>query len=250
MRAIIIAAGQGQRLRPYTDDRPKCMVPVAGRPILHHQIEALGSHGIDDIVVIRGYLADRIEAPGVTFVENEEFETNNILMSLFCAGAHLVGDVVVSYADIVYHPNVVGALLRAQGTGAVVVDRGWHEAYQGRTDHPVSEAELCRITPSGAVLQVGKHVGPDAAFGEFIGLARFSAAVVARFWSYYIQGLAYGDNHPFGFAETLRQAYLTDLLNVAIDNGERLNVAPIMGQWREIDTVQDLVRAEAVVAGW
>ena len=83
MRAIIIAAGQGTRLRPYTADRPKCMVSVAGKPILHHQIDALRANGVDDIVVIGGYKQQGIVAPNIRTVSNREYQTNNILMSLY-----------------------------------------------------------------------------------------------------------------------------------------------------------------------
>ena len=60
MKAIIIAAGMGRRLRPHTDRRPKCMVEIAGKPILHHQLDAFRAHGVDDIVIIRGYKAAQV----------------------------------------------------------------------------------------------------------------------------------------------------------------------------------------------
>jgi choline kinase len=251
-RAIIIAAGQGTRLRPYTDDRPKCMVEIAGRPMLHHQMRALRAHGISEFVIIRGYLGDRIvpDAPeGVRFVDNTDFKNNNILMSLFTAGPNLVGDCVVGYADIVYHPDVVRAVLSSPAPGALIVDRQWQTAYEGRTDHPVTEAELCRLNRSlpGLVEEVGKQVGPGGAYGEFIGLARFRAPLVARLWAHYSAALYRGVDAPLGNAPSLRKAYLTDLVNEAIADGEYFAAVPIDGRWREIDTVQDLERARAIV---
>ena len=65
-KAVIVAAGRGRRLGPETDEIPKCMVRVGGRPILHRQVEALGAAGADDFVIVRGYLGDRIAAPGAT----------------------------------------------------------------------------------------------------------------------------------------------------------------------------------------
>lgn len=252
VRAVIIAAGQGMRLRPFTDDRPKCMVEVGGRPMLHHQMRALRAYGITEFIIIRGYLGQRIvpDSPeGVRFVDNFDFLNNNILMSLFTAGPELVGDCVVSYADIVYHPDVVRAVLSSPAPGALIVDRKWQTAYDGRTDHPVSEAELCRLnrTLPGMVEEVGKQVGPAGAFGEFIGLARFRAPLVGRLWAHFSAALHRGVETPLGHAKTLRKAYLTDLLNEAIADGEYLAAVPIDGQWREIDTVQDLERARAIV---
>lgn len=252
IRAVIIAAGQGTRLRPFTDDRPKCMVEIAGRPMLHHQMRAMRQHGIHEFVIIRGYMGDRIvpdQPEGVRFVDNTDFKNNNILMSLFMAGHELAGDCVVSYADIVYHPDVVRAVLSSPAPGALIVDRKWQDTYQGRTDHPVSEAELCRLNRSlpGLVEEVGKQVGPSGAYGEFIGLARFRAPLVARLWAHYSAAVHRGLDAPLGNAKSLRKAYLTDLINEAIGDGEYFSAVPIEGRWREIDTVQDLERARAIV---
>ena len=62
MKAIIVAAGRGRRLGPETAEIPKCMVRVAGRPILHRQLDALRAAGADDFVIVRGYLGERIDA--------------------------------------------------------------------------------------------------------------------------------------------------------------------------------------------
>src|SRR3954469_23177547 len=102
MRAIIVAAGMGRRLAPYTDDRPKCLVEVNGRSILERQLDAYRAAGVDDFVVVRGYLAERIALPGLRYVENADYRRNNILASLFCARAEMAGGFYFSYADIVF----------------------------------------------------------------------------------------------------------------------------------------------------
>ena len=251
-RVVILAAGQGTRLRPFTDDRPKCMVEVAGRPMLHHQLRALRLHGIRDIVIVRGYLGDRIEPDrpeGIRFIDNPNYAQHQILLSLFAAGSAFTGDCIVSYADIVYHPKAIAALLHSPANATLVVDRRWQHAYDGRTDHPISEAELCRTVRQSdrLVEEVGKQVGPGRALGDFIGLARFRAPYVARMWARYARALAEGMERPLGNARSLDRAYLTDLLNVGIAEGDNVYATPIEGGWREIDTVQDLARAHAVV---
>ena len=245
MKAIIIAAGQGSRLRPYTDDRAKCMVEVGGAPMLHHQLAAFKACGVDDVVVIRGYKARSVVAPGARFVRNADFMNNNILMSLFCAGPELVGDVIISYGDIVYHPSLLEHLLDTQGPATLVLDEGWQATYEGRSDHPVEQAELAVVSSFGLVTEVGKHVGPSDKdmFGEFIGMARLSAPFVGRMWVHYLNALRRGIDAPIGKASSLRSAYLTDLLNVMMDAGESIGVLGTEGGWREIDTVQDLERA-------
>ena len=111
MRAIIIAAGRGSRLGDHTDERPKCMVEVGGRSILSYQLEALRAHGVDDLHVVRGYLADRLVVPGATYYLNEDWPRNNILGSLFFAEEALEGDLLTTYSDIVYGAEVVEAAL-------------------------------------------------------------------------------------------------------------------------------------------
>jgi choline kinase len=249
MKAIIVAAGMGRRLAPYTDDRPKCMVPVAGKPILAHQVDALRAHGVGDILVVRGYLGDRITLPGLRFCENPRFRENNILGSLMYAGDELEDDFLFSYSDIVYHPSAVAEVLATPGAGALVVDRKWAEAYVGRTEHPVSEAELTRVD-HGRVTRVGKRAVPEAdAVGEFIGLARFSRELGALVRAEHRTLERTHAGKPFGLAQRFEVAYLTDMFNHLIDTrGVDLRPAFIDGTWREIDTTQDLARAEQVVA--
>jgi choline kinase len=220
------------------------MVEIGGKPILHHQLEAFAANGIDDVVVIGGYKRNGIVAPGATFISNTEFMTNNILMSLFCATDEFVGDVVVSYGDIVYSAAVVERLLASPNAASLVVDVDWAKTYEGRTDHPLDQAELAEATSGGVIKRVGKAVGAENALGEFIGLAQFKAPMVGLLWGLYLRALSRGDHLPYGDAPTFRKAYLTDLLNDAIGRGEHIGAVPIAGGWREIDTVQDLERAQ------
>ena len=88
MKGIIIAAGPSKRLRPLTDDMPKCMLKITGKPIIQNTIELFRSNGIRDISVIRGYKKEKINFPNITYFENTDFWNNNILHSLMCARAN------------------------------------------------------------------------------------------------------------------------------------------------------------------
>jgi len=85
MRAIILAAGQGTRLAPHTNDRPKCLVELAGQSMLSRQLAVLGELGIDDIVLVGGYRSDQLAGFGHKVVRNQDFATTNMVHSLFCA---------------------------------------------------------------------------------------------------------------------------------------------------------------------
>jgi L-glutamine-phosphate cytidylyltransferase len=255
-KAIIVAAGRGRRLGPETDELPKCMVRIGGRPILHRQVEALGAAGADDFVVVRGYLGERIAAPAarLRFVENPGWAENNILASLLYATDEMTGGFLFSYSDIVFATEHARRVAAAPGTVALVIDRRWRDAYVGRELHPVSEAELARVeqTPDGPrVTRVGKGlVAPEEAAGEFIGLARFAPDGAAALQEVWREAMERGLEVPFGAAATLRNAYLSDALNALADRGVPLHPVFIDGGWREIDTEEDLSRGHAVVKTW
>ena len=258
MKAIIVAAGRGRRLGQETEAIPKCMVRVAGKPILHHQLAALAAAGVDEVVIVRGYRGDRIAPPAggppVRFVENPAWAENNILTSLFYAQAEMASGFVFSYSDIVFAPEHARRVAASPGPVALIVDRRWRDAYEGRTQHPVSEAELAKVVESSdgpTVARVGKRlVAESEAAGEFSGLARFTpegAAALAEVWG---QALARGRTTPFGAAATLNNAYLSDGLNAVAERGVAMRAVLVDGGWREIDTEEDLARAEGVVGGW
>jgi choline kinase len=261
MRAIIVAAGRGRRLGPETAEIPKCMVAVGGRPILHRQLDALVAAGADEIVMVRGYLGQRIAPPAslpvpVRFVENSAWETNNILAAMLYAEREMSDGFLFCYSDIVFATDQACRVAASSADVALIVDRRWQDAYIGRVHHPVSEAELVAVADTAdgpRVRRVGKRVvpAPEAA-GEFSGLAKLSptgAAALVDVWTQALDGGA-GLDRPFGQAATLRQAYFSDALNQMADEGLGLVPVFVDGQWREIDTEEDLSRAHAVVDSW
>jgi choline kinase len=255
MKAIVIAAGRGKRLMPYTDRMPKCLVPVDERTILRIQLDAFRAHGVDDVVLIRGYLGDVLEARRgelgeVRFVDNPDWEKNNILESLFFAEEEIVGPVLLTYSDIIFTEEVVRRVVAAPGDVSLVIDRRFRDIYEGRTEHPLPEAEVSDLDASGRVARVGKRaLPPDEAYGEFIGLAKLSVEGARWFrdaWRDLRRAYAGRETEPFQRAASFRNAYLTDLLQHLIDAGRPVEPVAIDGMWREIDTVQDLERARAM----
>lgn len=260
-RAILIAAGRGRRLGEHTAHLPKCLVPVGGRPMLAWQWDGWSAAGIDELVVIRGYQAEVLtrfveqeltpRPRRVVFIDNHAWPSNNVLLSLAHARAELTAPTLVSYSDIIYTPAVAAKAVAAPDEVALVVDRGFRTIYEGRTEHPLDEAEVCDATAEGRVRRVGKRAMPVAeAHGEFIGLAKLGAAGVG--WvAAAIDALAtrFADHPeaPFQRAAQYRNAYLTDLLQELIDAGKPVAPVWIDGQWREIDTGQDLARADELV---
>jgi choline kinase len=257
-RAILIAAGRGKRLGPHTEEIPKCMVQVGAKPIFGWVWDAFRAAGIDELIVIRGYRGDVLEAfirplaPNVRFVDNTEWQTNNVLLSLACARPYLDRPCLISYSDILFTPGVARAAAASPAELALVIDREFRSIYEGRTEHPIEEGEVSDLMHDGTVARVGKRaLPPEEAIGEFIGLSKLGergAATVARTLDALAHRYEGRDHEPFQRATSYRNAYLTDLWQELIDSGIRLDPVLIDGCWREIDTEQDLERARQLVA--
>ena len=105
LKVILLVAGEGKRLRPYTLDRPKCMVEIEGISLIDRQLSILKSQGLSDIVMIGGYKADMLKRKGVKLKINPRYHETNMVWTLFSAEEELEGDLIVSYGDIVYSRN-------------------------------------------------------------------------------------------------------------------------------------------------
>src|SRR5437773_5720026 len=176
MKAIVIGAGRGRRLKSHTDDKPKCYAPIAGRSILEWTLEALSGAGVRDIVFVGGYLIDKIRAdyPRFTYCHNADWPNNNILASLFYAEEHMSDGFLCTYSDTLYRADVVRRALEHPGDIVLRVDTDWRSRYVGRTEHPETDAEKL-IAEGDRVMKVHRDIPPDEATGEYIGVARFSA---------------------------------------------------------------------------
>lgn len=237
MRPILIGAGRGRRLGPNTDAIPKTLVPVMGRPMLDWILEALAEAGFatKDVVFVCGYKADVLRAkhPEFTYVENRDWESNNILASLFCAREHMKDGFVSSYTDIIYRGSIVSQLASAEADSVLACDVGWRRRYVGRSQHPESDGEKMRVA-HGRVLEVSRTVPSEAAHGEFIGVAKFSPRGAAELID------------AFDREELQAKAYLIELFQRMIAGGADFRHVDTPGGYMEIDTEEDLAAAE----GW
>jgi L-glutamine-phosphate cytidylyltransferase len=236
VKAIVLAAGQGTRLMPLTQDKPKCLVPLKGTPLIEYQLEALRHLGVEDVTVVSGYRAEALDAYGLRRVHNPEFATTNMVHSLFCAEKELSGDVILSYGDIIFEPRVLESLEQCRGDIAVVVDRGWQSLWQLRMEDVLSDAETMKIDDKGHIRELGKKPRSlDEIQGQYIGLMRFSGRIwneVRRIYHALAPGARY-DGRP------LPQMFMTSFLQILADEGIALHAALVDHGWLEVDTVRD-----------
>ena len=249
MKGVIIGAGRGKRLGDLTDDIPKTLVEVVGRPMLESVLEALavGGLGPSEVVFIRGYKGDVIEEryPGLTYVRNDDWEHNNILLSLLCAREHLTEGFVSTYSDIVYRPEAIEKVMASPHDITLVCDTDWRRRYVDRSEHPETDAEKLRAE-GDRVVALSRRIPSDEATGEFIGVMRLTARGAGLFLDAFDQARAgHDDDETFVDGRTFAKAYLIDLLERMIAAGEPVHCVTMHGGYMEIDTTQDAALASA-----
>jgi choline kinase len=250
MKAIIVAAGPGIRLLPFTENKPKCMLEVGGKTILQRNLEVLKENGITDIVIVKGHKSDAINYPNIKYYYNPNYLENNILTSLFYAEKEMRDGFIFSYSDILYSASVLRKLLQSKEDMSLVIDMDWAQRYKGRTLHPIDEAELV-VVEDGKVVKISKFMNPAIAYGEFIGLAKFTRKGVETLIRNYKRIRAnkwcgFKAHHRFQDAVSIDKAYLTDMLQELINRGYPIHSVDINGGWLEIDTSQDLQIARRI----
>ena len=253
MKGIIIAAGPAKRLKPLTDNLPKCMLKIDGKPIIQNTIEIFRKNKIDDISIIKGYLKEKINFDNVAYFENKDFWNNNILHSLMYARAKLEEaikekeEALITYSDIWYNDSVVKKLIKDKHDIAAVVDTDWQEYYNGRTDHPISEAENVIMDGKRRMLKIGKHIftdnTPKNKQGEFIGLWKFTPKGVGIFLKHFDRlNKSLKKTDTYQNAKEWQKSYITDIFQEMVDKGENIYGVVIRKNWFEFDTVQDYKR--------
>ncbi len=256
MKGIVVAAGRGLRMRPYTDERPKCMLDIHGRSLLQYTLDGLRAAGCSDITIVTGHLEQMIRPPGCHLVHNADFLNNNILHSLMYARRIFSEALMVSYSDIYVEPSIYARLAAAPGDLVIAVDRDWQGYYEGRTGHPISEAEKVYVSPGpnscGTVRKVGKHLDVshcgDFLCGEFLGLWKMSDWGAKHFREHFealerrLDPLS-----PFHDAREWRKAYITDFLSDLIASDAEVRCLLIERGWAELDAVQDYKRLPSII---
>jgi L-glutamine-phosphate cytidylyltransferase len=237
-KVILLVAGEGRRLRPYTLDRPKCMVEVDGISLIDRQLSILQAEGLKDIIMIGGYKAEMLRKFDIQLIINPHYYKTNMLWTLFCAEKELEGDVIVSYGDIVYSRKILQALLQSTADIAVTIDKEWESYWRARNENPLNDAETLKLGEDGAIIEIGqKPKSLNEIEGQYMGLMKFSAKGLRQIKE--IFHAAVDDGELLGKA--VENAYMTDMLQKVIDLGKPVTAIPVYSGWIEIDTVDDLM---------
>lgn len=233
MKAIILAAGRGSRMKSMTDEKPKCLVELHGKALLDWQLDALRGAGINEIAIVTGYKRELLSGRGLVEFHNSRWAETNMVSSLACAAAWLESEpCIVSYSDIFYSSAAVQSLMNSGASLAVTYDPDWLSLWSQRFGDPLLDAETFRLGSSGVLREIGNKPQTVAEVqGQYMGLLRFT---------------------PDGWAEVVRirsnlsdeqkdKMHMTGTLQKVIE-ADRVSIVgiPYMGKWGEVDSQEDL----------
>ncbi len=246
-RALILAAGQGIRLRPLTNDKPKCLVPLLGKSLLERQTLTLQQGGVSRIHIAAGYRVDQVEALGFETSFNARFSETNMVETLFCAidfikqSNEQSEDLIIAYGDIVYQPENLKALLNCNDEIALMIDAKWEDLWRLRLDNPLDDAETLMMNSEGYVTELGKKPdGYGRIQGQYTGLIKIRHDKINAFIAFY-QRL---DRNGTYDGKNFDNMYMTSFLQLLIDSGWKEKAVLVNNGWLEIDSVDDLTQYE------
>jgi choline kinase len=171
MKAIILAAGRSTRLYPITLEYPKCLLPFGEKTLIEHQISWLNMCGIDDILVVNGYLNHMIEeklGSRVRYRFFENFAETNNLYTLHSINDELDDDVVILFSDVLLSVKLLQKCINSSEDFCLIVDK-----------KNISDTTMFVSIKNGKIYDIGSHIALKEADGNFIGVAKFSKQGVA-----------------------------------------------------------------------
>ena len=257
MKAIIVAAGTGSRLGELAKDTPKSLIDVNGQSILERQISVFKKFGISDITVIIGPHTEKFTFKNISFIQDKNYLEHDILSSLMLARSIMHDDIIISYGDVIFDEQILQSLINFKGSIGLCIDLNWEKNYGGSKLELKKEAttvqiknNMCAKIVDGRELAKSKIKGNSKQsehkkqeLGEFVGLMRLSKHGSMIFIKRY-EELINSHTGSFHDASSISQAYFTDMLQELIDNDIEILPIPVQGKWCEIDTIEDLKRAE------
>ena len=245
MKAIILAAGQGTRLKKYTENLPKGMLLFMGETIIERQIAIYRKCGINEIIVVRGFAADKINYEGITYYTNEDYENTNMVESLMAAKSEFTDDIIVSYSDILFEERMLRGMMASEADFAVAVDNDWREYWLKRYGTVDFDTESLSLDENGKIIELGlenpKLENIDA---RYIGLLKFSKAGLGHIVKILEDAYQnYMDKPWKQSGKSVRKAYMTDLIQAVIESGKDVHAECFHHGWIEFDTNEDYEKA-------
>jgi len=237
MKAIICAAGQGKRLRPLTEDKPKCLVKLNGLTIIEHHLNKLVENGIQEVIIVIGYkgnliqekIGNQYKGARIKYFSNEIYDRTDNMYSLWTAREEINDDIIFTNADTIVHSFLIKQLLNSEHENCFLADEG----------DAMFEGDAMRVTlREGKLTDIKKNIPDQDTHCLAIGFYKFSAQGAKKYYEE-VQRLVENNEEGASFVQPLR--------NMA----QFCPIKPVSTQdfkWVEIDNHEDLKQAEQVIA--
>lgn len=224
------------RLRPITNNTPKCLLNIGERPLLQRSVDALVKNGIRDFVIVTGYLHEMIEdfiaekygnAINVRFIHNEVYDSTNNIYSLWLARPEAEGeDVLLLDSDLLYDPKIIERVMECPNDNVLTLIR-----------HELGEEEMKVVTADdGSIVEISKTCSPSAAVGESLGIEKMGRAYTAALYGE-LDGMMNREHLEDKFYELAFQRLIPQGHTYAV-----LDVTPYFSC--ELDTIEDFENAK------
>ena len=235
----------GTRLGKYTENLPKCMLNFNGKTLIERQVGILRECGITDIIIVKGYMPDKIQIPDVKYYVNEDYANTNMVETLFAAEQEMDDEILVCYADILYEKEVLNKILAAKVDVGVTVDEDYWDYWKARADKPEDDTESLVIDEEGKIIELGDtKCALDKAKVRYVGLIKFSKKGIGALKKVYHENREkyFDKDEPWLRSKSFKKAYMTCMLQAIINSGQRVDPIIIKHGWLEFDTVEDYER--------
>jgi len=240
LQAIILAAGLSKRLRPLTDNTPKCLLKVGGKTILEMTIDNVLKSGVRDFVMVTGYrenmikdfISQKYPDLSIKYITNSDYENNNNSYSLWMTKDHISGDCILLDSDILFDFRIISKLLESEHSDCLAVN----------TNHLLGVEEIKVIVDStNKILHIGKELDPSNSFGESIGIEKFSHEFFRALGVVLERKIVKEKNVNEFYEKSFQELYDSGNAMFAIDVSEYKSM--------EIDFPEDLQRAGEEIKG-
>ena len=234
MKAIILAAGMASRLRPLTNNTPKCLLKIGERSLLQRSIDALISNGIKEIVIVTGYLHNQIEDfvkqqypnVNISFIHNEVYDSTNNIYSLWLARPKADGEeILLLDSDLLYDPEIITRILSTNAENVLTLIR-----------HDLGEEEMKVVTDSSVIIEISKTCSPSDAIGESLGIEKMGKPYTSAL---------YKELEPMMNQEQLENVFYEKAFERLIPKGHTFKILDVTDLFScELDTVEDFQNAK------
>jgi len=239
MKSVILAAGVSARLRPLTDNTPKCLLKIGDKTILERTLDNLLAYNLDDIIIVTGYLEEQIKSfvkryypkLNVTYIFNEQYDTTNNIYSLWMTKDLVMNnEMLLMDSDILFDKKILELLIKSKYQNCLAL----------RSDHKLSDEEIkVRLNSDKSIAEISKTVDLKHAVGESIGIEKFSSEFTKKLFEILDRKI---------LVENKVKVFYEAAFQDAINDGNKIYAVDI-GSLKciELDFAEDIERANREV---